>query len=159
MMAEETKLAEPNRDECTLALLAHVLQLITWWIGPLVIYLVKRESRFVSFHALQALIYQGILFVVSMLMVGSWFALMFSGMLLGEAAGKASKAAPIAFFIVFALFGLFWLGIWVLTLVLGIVYGIKASRGEWAAYPMIGRWARRLAGIDKSNQPMAVTNC
>jgi len=31
--------------------------------------------------------------------------------------------------------------------VLGIVYGIKASKGEWAAYPVIGRWARRLAGV------------
>lgn len=158
-MAEETELAAPSRDECTLALLAHVLQLITWWIGPLVIYLVKRESRFVSFHALQALIYQGLCFVASMLMVGLWFALMFSGVLLGAATGKASKAAPIAFFIVFGLFGLFWLGIWVLTLVLGIVYGIKASRGEWAAYPIIGRWGRRLAGIAKSNQPLAATNC
>jgi hypothetical protein len=152
MMAEETKLAEPSRDECTLGLLAHVLQLITWWVGPLVIYLVKRESRFVSFHALQALIYQGILFVVSMLMMGSWFALMFSGVLLAVAHGKESKAAPIAFFIVFALLGLFWLGVWVLTFVLGIVYGIKASRGEWAAYPIIGRWARHLAGIDKGIQ-------
>jgi hypothetical protein len=158
MMAEETKLAEPSRDECTLALLAHVLQLITWWIGPLVIYFVKRESRFVSFHALQALIYQGILFLVSMLMMGSWLALMFSGMLLGEAAGKAWKAPPIAFFIVFALFGLFCLGVWVLTLVLGIVYGMKASRGEWAAYPVIGRWARRLAGVNKGNQPLGATS-
>jgi hypothetical protein len=158
MMAEETKLAAPSRDDCTLALLAHVLQLITWWIGPLIIYLVKRESRFVSFHALQALIYQVLLFVASILMMGLWFALIFSGVLLGGASGKASKAAPIAFFIVFGLFGLFWLGIWVLTLVLGIVYGIKASRGEWAAYPIIGRWARRLAGVNKGNQPLGLTN-
>jgi hypothetical protein len=29
---------------------------------------------------------------------------------------------------------------------LAILYGIKAGRGEWAAYPIVGRWAMRLAG-------------
>ena len=37
-------------------------------------------------------------------------------------------------------------GNWVLTLLFAIVDGIKAMRGERAAYPVIGRWARRLAG-------------
>jgi hypothetical protein len=156
MMAEETKLTAPSQDERTLALLAHVLQLITWWTGPLVIYLVKRESRFVSFHALQAMIYQGFVFAANMLTVALWFALIIGGELLGAASGTASRAAPTAFLVGF---GLVWLSTWALALVLGIVYGIKASRGEWAAYPIIGRWARRLAGIDKSDQPMAVTNC
>ena len=35
---------------------------------------------------------------------------------------------------------------WVVNLVLGIVFGIKANRGEWAAYPVIGRWAHRITG-------------
>ena len=157
-MGEENKLAAPSHDECTLALLAHVLQLFSSWIGPLVIYLVKRESRFVRFHALQAVIFQGFCFVAGMVMMGAWFALVFGGVVLGVAAEKASKIGSVAFFIVFGLFGLFWIGVWVLALVLGIVYGIKASRGEWAAYPVIGRWARRLAGINKINQPLGATN-
>ena len=36
----------------------------TWWIGPLVIFLIKRSSQFVSFHALQALFWQ-IIFTVT----------------------------------------------------------------------------------------------
>jgi len=152
---EDTHLAEPTRDECTMAALAHFLQIITWWMGPLIIYLVKRESRFVSLHALQALIYQGLCAVVSMLMM----VLLMGGMMVttlpGTATEKASKEPPIVFFIFFGLFMLFWMAIWVLTFVLGIVYGIKASRGEWAAYPIIGRWARRFAGVSKNPQPAA----
>jgi hypothetical protein len=33
------------------------------------------------------------------------------------------------------------------NLFLGIFYGIKAGRGEWAEYPLIGRFARRIAGV------------
>ena len=149
---DETRSAAPSHDECTMALLAHVLQVITWWIGPLVIYLVKRESRFVSFHALQVLIYQGLCFVVSMPTMVLWFGVIFATTLPGAATEKPSKGPGIAFFIVFALLGLAWMGIWVLTMVLSIVYGVKAGRGEWAAYPIIGRWARRLAGLDKDFQ-------
>ena len=39
-----------------------------------------------------------------------------------------------------------FMGMFVLNLALGIVYGIKAGRGEWAAYPVIGRWAHRIVG-------------
>ena len=49
----------PNQDEKMTAMVAYVLQIFTWFVGPLVIYFVKRDSRFVKFHALQALIFQG----------------------------------------------------------------------------------------------------
>jgi hypothetical protein len=32
------------------------------------------------------------------------------------------------------------MGGWIVNVILGIVYGIKANRGEWAAYPIIGQW-------------------
>jgi hypothetical protein len=41
-----------TQDERTMATLAHVLQMVGWWIAPLVIFLTHRKSRFVSFHAL-----------------------------------------------------------------------------------------------------------
>jgi hypothetical protein len=34
-----------------MATLAHALQLIGSWIAPLIIFLIRRHSRFVSFHA------------------------------------------------------------------------------------------------------------
>ena len=40
---------ETTSDERTMAVLANALQMVGAWIGPLIILLVKRESRFVSF--------------------------------------------------------------------------------------------------------------
>jgi len=51
-------LIEPTLDERTMAILAHMLQILGLWIAPLIIFVIKRESRFVSFHALQALLLQ-----------------------------------------------------------------------------------------------------
>ncbi len=46
-----------------------------------------------------------------------------------------------AFFLFFALLWLFAIGRWIANVILGVVvYGIKANRGEWAGYPIIGRW-------------------
>jgi len=140
---ETSTLPAPAEDERTFALLAHVLMIATWWIGPLVIYLVKRDSRFVSFHALQALFWQ---VFYSVLMMGGgilWFVSMFT--MAGP--GQKGQGPPAAFLLSFFAFWLAMMVGWTLTLVLGIVYGIKASKGEWAAYPVIGGWARRLAGI------------
>ena len=41
-----------------MAILAHMLQTVGLWIAPLIIFVVKRESKFVSFHVLQALLLQ-----------------------------------------------------------------------------------------------------
>jgi uncharacterized membrane protein len=38
------------------------------------------------------------------------------------------------------------MGVLIFNLVLAIVYGIKASNGEWARYPIIGKWAWRFSG-------------
>lgn len=33
------------------------------------------------------------------------------------------------------------MGGWMVHVILGMVYGIKANGGEWAAYPLIGQWS------------------
>jgi uncharacterized Tic20 family protein len=133
----------PTPDERTFAMLAHILQLFTGFIGPLVIYLVKRDSRFVAFHALQALIWQAIYFVVAMLSVVVWMAVIFGTIATHSNIG-ASKGPPVAIFILFPLLWLFFIAGWVVAMILGIVYGIKANQGQWAAYPIIGGWAHSL---------------
>jgi hypothetical protein len=69
---------EPTQDDRTMATLAHVLQLVGWFIAPLVIFLIKRESRFVSFHSLQALLLQLLYMVVGGVLMGGWFVIMFA---------------------------------------------------------------------------------
>ena len=136
---------ETTSDERTMGTLAHVLQIVGWWVSPLIIFLVKRESRFVSFHALQALLLQIFYMLFMAVFMVVWFAgffLMMSHMPEGK-----NAAPPPAFFIFMPLIWLGWMGMWAVMLVVAIVYGVKAGRGEWAEYPLLGRLARKILQI------------
>jgi len=135
-------------DERTMAVLAHVLQLVGGWIAPLVIFFLKCQSRFISFHSLQVLLFEGVCMFFTMFVMGGFFLVMALSISLGRWNLEQNHAAPPALFFLF--FGIFWLGfaaLFVLRLVLAIVYGIKAGRGEWAEYPILGRLARRILRI------------
>jgi hypothetical protein len=44
-----------------------------------------------------------------------------------------------------------WFGFmarWLGTLIIAILYAIKAGRGEWADYPVIGKLARKILKMD-----------
>jgi uncharacterized protein len=133
-------------DERTMAVLAHALQMVGGWIAPLVILVVKRNSRFVSFHALQALLLQATYFLVAMGFMVVWFVLIFS-QILSTQAGQHSATPPFAFFMLFPLVSLGFMGCWVVILVIVVLYSIKAGRGEWAEYPLLGALARKMLGI------------
>jgi len=142
---------EPTSDERTMATLAQVLQLVGWWIAPLVIFLVKRDSRFVSFHALQALLLQIVWMVIGGVLIIGWMAIIFSTVAFHP---QGSSGPPPPIFFVFPLFWLGWMVLWAGMLVVAIVYGIKAGRGEWAAYPVIGSLARRILKIAPDGTPL-----
>jgi uncharacterized membrane protein len=134
----------PAQDERTFATLAHALQLPGWWIAPLIILLTKKESRFVKFHATQALLLQCLHAMVSVTTVVVFFAVMIGSI----ARAGAQKAEPPA--ALFAFMPLMWLamfGMYVLILVLSIVYAIKAGKGEWAEYPVLGRLAKYMLNL------------
>ena len=126
-----------------MATLAHALQLVGWWIAPLVILLIKRDSKFVSFHALQALLLQICCVLAYILFFTLWFVLIFSSVFIGQAKAPNSQPPPAIFF-VFPFLWLFIMGAWVLVLVFSILYAVKAGRGEWANYPVLGNLARRI---------------
>jgi hypothetical protein len=141
-MNEAANMAElPSQDERTMAILAHVLQLVGTFIAPLVILLTKRESRFVSFHAVQALLlqiaYMALMFVFFVL----WFGLFF--MIMAHHPPAKDALPPPMFFVMFPLVWLGFMGTWVVMLVVAIVHGITAGRGEWADYPLLGSLARK----------------
>lgn len=189
--SEPISFYEPTADERSMATLAHALQILGF-LAPLIIWLIKRESRYVSFHALQALFWQ-ITFIVCWFLAMAVFmtAVFWTVATLpasphnsgdcrveqpapetppakGEigAAPSAGSTAPddcnqkssplVPFPKVFVLFPLMWLffvGMWVVTIVLSIVYAIKASRGEWANYPVIGRFVRSILHLPPGPQP------
>lgn len=122
-----------------MALLVHVLAIFSGFIAPLIFYLVKKDSRFVAFHSLQVLIWHAAYAVV--FFVGMIFAFIF--MFLTIAAHPQAtphQSPPFAFFAIFGLLWFWGMAGWVLSVILGIVYAIKANRGEWARYPLIGNF-------------------
>jgi uncharacterized membrane protein len=70
-----------------------------------------------------------------------WFATFF-GLMMHQHGND--NAPPPALFIMVPLIWLGFMSMWGAVLVIAIVYAIKAGRGEWANYPVIGRIARRI---------------
>lgn len=140
------------QDERTMATLSHVLQLVGGWIAPLVIFLVKRNSRFISFHALQVLLLHGVYIFFMIIVMGGFVAVVIAGVAFHAPADQ--HALPHAF--VF-LFPVIWLGMmswWIFLVVVAIAYGIKAGRGEWAEYPVFGRLDRRILSIGPGGESL-----
>lgn len=136
---------EPTEDERNFAMLAHLLQFFAGFIPPLVIFLVKRKSsRFVAFHALQALLWQIAYFVIIMLGMIAIFASVFGMILHQQHAGGTNNAPPMAFFVGFGSFWLLFMIGWFGNIFLAIFYSIKAHEGKWTNYPIFGRLARRI---------------
>jgi len=138
----DSSLPVPTPDECTSALLVHVLAIFSGFIAPLIFYLVKKDSRFVAFHSLQVLIWHAaylVTFVAGMIITFTF--LIFS--IAAHPRGAPGDAPPLAFFAVFGFIWLWGMGGWVLNVILGIVYAMKANRGEWARYPLIGNFVLR----------------
>lgn len=105
-----------TQEDRTLAMVAHLLGLFTNCIGPLVIYLIKKDSKFVAFHALQEVFLQ-------------LAAAVLAGVLVITVVGAV--LAP-------------FIGLAVLILV--IIACVKSYGGEWYEYPLIGQWARNIVG-------------
>lgn len=135
-----------TQDERTMGTLAHVLQIVGGWLAPLIIFFVKRDSKFVSFHALQALFFQLIYMVIwGGMVVIFMFTIIAS---VATNGGAHSNQPPTVLFVFFPLIWLAGIGGWVTIIVIAIVYGIKAGRGEWAKYPVIGNWVVRILKLE-----------
>ena len=134
---------ELTQDQKAYAGLAHALMLSTWWIAPLIIYFVKKESRFVRFHAMQALLWQIVFSVLYFVVMAVFFAVVFSSLLSAHGQPQADQV-HIGIFLTMPLIWLMAMGGFAISITLSILYCLKAMRGEWAQYPVIGRWAWRI---------------
>src|SRR5258707_13208482 len=108
-----------------MATLAHALQLIGSWIAPLVIFLIRRRSRFVSFHALQALLLQIVHTIIAIALMMIWFTTIFS-VVFRQTSGKPPEFPP-ALLILVPLVWLGFMAMWVGTLIIAILYSVKAG--------------------------------
>ena len=76
--APQLNWVETTPDERSMATLAHALQPIGSWIAPLVIFIIRRQSRFVAFHALQALLLQILKLILFVLLMVGFLVTIFS---------------------------------------------------------------------------------
>jgi uncharacterized membrane protein len=83
-----------------------------------------------------------------------WMVMIF-GMIAHQSADK--NAPPVAFFVLLPIVWLGFMGMWTFVLVISIVYAIKAGRGEWANYPLIGRIARRILNMGQGEVTASAT--
>ena len=143
---EQSELPAPSADERTLAMLAHLLQLFGGFVAPLVVFLIKRDSRFVAFHAIQALLWQVIFIGVGLLCAFGWFAAIIAT-IITQSGSTSHGQFPLPVLVVLPFAILIFGGGWLATLVLAIVHGIKAQNGEWSGYPVIGGWAHKLTKV------------
>lgn len=131
---------EPTQDERTMATLAQALSLLGF-LAPLIVFFVKRESRFVSFHALQAVLWHIAYMLLIFILVGIFMAIFIFTIVTHP---PAKDAPPVGLFIFFPLFWLVLMASGLLNVILAVVYAIKAAQGEWANYPIFGALARRI---------------
>jgi uncharacterized membrane protein len=111
---------ESNQENRTLAMVACVLGIFTPFLGPLIVWLIKKDqSRFVAFHALQT-----VLFNVATI-VASAIASALCTVLIG--------------FVLLPIVG-------IVHIIFLILAGMAAYRGEWYGIPVIGKYARQAAG-------------
>ena len=128
-----------------------MLQIMLWWIAPLAIFLNKRDSKFVSFHALQALLLQAV-YVLTLLAI---LVLAFGVFVLAAIlAPEGRNSLPPEFYFLMPVLWLSWMGMGVVVLLGGIVYGVKAGRGEWAEYPFLGALALRMLKLGPKGLPL-----
>lgn len=123
---------DPNttQDERMMAMLSHILGIFTGFIGPLVIYLIRKDqSRYVAFHALQSLYLTVAVAVIMIVLYIAVFILSMVTLGIGALLYIPMMFLPIA------------------PLILQVMAGVKANNGEWYEYPVVGAMARKSAGI------------
>jgi uncharacterized Tic20 family protein len=141
----------PSQDECTSAMLCHLLAIFSGFIGPLIMWSVKKDqSRFCDYHGRESLNFSLNLFIFNLL-----------------AAAIVGVVTLITCGIGAVLFPLI-LCVYVYGLVMHIIALTAANRGEWYRYPMTFRIISPPEGIGSvstgdqwdaaSEEPAATSN-
>lgn len=140
--------AEPSQEDRLLAAASYVGHFAGFWlVVPIVVYVLKREkSRFVAFHALQAIIVHALL--VPIAIAGYVFGLVASiGLAVAaEPHGREHGGVAVLFFVPWIL-GL--LVPWGIHAVLSIVCAVRAMQGRLARFPVAGWLADRFLAGDR----------
>lgn len=103
-------------DDKTLGIVAHVLLILTWWLGPLILWVIKKDQKgFAEHHAREALNF-GITLTLAYIVV--------------------LIVSTILAFITLGLTFMLPMLVWVAGVVFGILAAMSANKGELYRYPV-----------------------
>jgi uncharacterized membrane protein len=114
----------PGGQETTQAWVAYIL---TWITGLIILLMADKNDKFTRFHAIQAIGFGIVWFVVYIVLSMFTTIMGFSG--------------PGAF----AGFGFLYMALWVLGIIGIVLLAVKAHKGEMYELPIIGKFAREKA--------------
>lgn len=142
----------PTSDERSMAILAHVLSIFSSFVAPLIIYLMKRkESRFVGFHALQALVWH-VGFMVAWFGISIAFLVaMVSGAVQFPGPPRAGAQGGVPFPPLSLGFFAVWFAmmlLWFVNIGFSVYLAIRSGTGKWSHYPLVGALVQRFGGYE-----------
>ena len=134
--------SQASQDERLLAAVAHCAALLPFVgvIVPLYIWLTQQDwSKFVRFHAIQALIHQIVMpaATLAVYLLGIWG---LYGTLMGGLSGGSQGALPSGMLALRCTLVSIVLGSWGLTITLGLLGVSRTLAGRDFLYPLVGRW-------------------
>ena len=137
----------PTSDEKVLAALAHASVFFSFLgpIGATIVWVVQRsKSRYVRYHALQAMGYQVLTFwawLINIFIVV--FGVLGISVVITLAASESSTFPPEAMFIIQPVVMLIVFGMWGIMFLLGFIGAVFCLLGKEFRYPIIGAWLQR----------------
>lgn len=141
-MPTEQETAQPAEKD------SNLFAALSYFLGPLVaviIYLLKKEDRFVRFHALQSVVTSVALSLLSIVLIPVIWVIMIIGMGVGVAGAAAAKGGT-----GLAVFPLLWMGMMALiaipsliVLVIYILAAWNAFQGKIYKIPIVGAFVEK----------------
>lgn len=137
----------PTSDEKVLAALAHASVLLSFFgpIGATIVWVIQRnKSKYVRFHALQAMGYQALTFwawLISIFFVA--FGVIGVSFVITLLTSESSILPPESMFVIQPVIMLIIFGMWGLMFLIGFIGAVFCILGKDFRYPILGSWLQR----------------
>ena len=127
----QTPKSSTGLDENVAALLSYVFG----WVSGLIFFLIEKESRLVRFHAMQSILYNVLIAVLSIVLWIISFVLFLIG----------TQLPGILYTLVSLLMTLLWIVFSIGLLIAWILCLVKAFQGQYFKLPIIGNFAEKFS--------------
>jgi uncharacterized Tic20 family protein len=138
----------PTSDEKVLAALAHASVILAFFLGPIgatIVWVSQRnKSKYIRFHALQAMGYQVLSFwawFISIFVVA--FGVIGASLVITTFTNESSILPPEALFFLQPVIMLMIFGMWGVMFLIGFIGAVFCMVGKDFRYPILGSWLQR----------------